>query len=268
MQVAEPHTDSVAGALAREYLYRFMASSISDPLRGDPGLLMDAKTQRLASVATDLLRAEAEQDDCALGFGELPAQMLTLDGLLEELRKPLEARREEYDRIFGLLTCRECPPYETEYHPSKETFYRAQQMADIAGFYRAFGLCPAHTRPERPDHIVLELEFMSFLLMKRRCAEADASSLAQQEEWETVCDEAQRNFFRDHLSWWLPAFALGLRRKAETGLFAMIGQVLGAFLPLERRRFDLPAPRWPLQPAFIERPDEQDGCMSCPVSSP
>src|SRR5262249_16104379 len=144
--------------------------------------------------------------------------------------------RAEYDRIFGLVLCRECPPYETEYHPSAETFLRAQQLADIAGFYRAFGLEPSRSRPERPDHIALELAFMAFLGRKGR----EAQSGAEKAEEVRVCADAQRKFFRDHLAWWLPFFTTGLRHKAEHGFYAEVGRALAAFLPLERSRLNVP----------------------------
>ena len=122
--------------------------------------------------------------------------------------------RAEYDRVFGLVVPKECPPYETEYHPTQETFVRSQQMADIAGFYRAFGIEPAQSSPERPDHLALELEFMAFLLTKKRLALAAVELDPEAAEQVSICDRAQRDFFRDHLAWWVPSFAAGLRRKA------------------------------------------------------
>jgi TorA maturation chaperone TorD len=260
-----PTAEAAAIDLARECLYRFLAAALMDPHTEGWLLVQDAKSQRLARAAAELLREAATVRPAVLGLGELPPEQLTLEALLTELHKPIDVLRSEYDRVFGLLVPRECPPYETEYHPSSEAFSRAQQLADIAGFYRAFGIEPASAIPERPDHIALELEFMAFLLLKKRLALAMPEHGLEGADRAAVCEAAQRSFLRDHLAWWVPAFARGLRRKAGEGFYAAVGEVLAAFLPAERGRFDVPAPRTPLQPAFIERPEEQAGCASCPL---
>lgn len=249
--------ESQAVDLARECLYRFLAAALSDPLLERWNLVHDAAAQRLAREAAELLRSEAAFESIPLGFGELPAEELDLDSLVEELRQPAAVFRTEYERVFGLVHTRDCPPYETEYHQSSDASFRAQQLADIAGFYHAFGLETARSVPERPDHVTLELEFMAFLLAKKR--------LAAGSDQASVCDEALRHFLRDHLSWWAPSFAVGLRQKAVDGFYAAAARVLAAFLPTERARMDVAAPRLPLQPAPIERPEEQPECLGCPA---
>jgi TorA maturation chaperone TorD len=200
-----------------------------------------------------------------LGFGELPAEALDLADIVAELDRPPDELCAEYDRVFGLVYARECPPYETEYCPTSEPFYRAQQMADVAGFYRAFGLTGAEARPERPDHLANELEFMAVLFLKNRLALDEA--LPEAAEHIAVCDNAQADFFREHLAWWVPSFAAGLRRKAGDGLYAALGRVLAAFLPAERSRFGVKAPQAPVRPALIERPEEDAGCAGCAAQS-
>jgi TorA maturation chaperone TorD len=221
--------------------------------------------QRLARDAADLLRAEAVTTPQPRGLGELPPEQLDLAPLLAELDAPADELRAEHERVFGLVLSRECPPYETEYHPSSETFFRTQQLADIAGFYRAFGLETSLTEPDRPDSLALELEFMAFLLLKKRLALASMAANPNAIEDANSCDDAQRLFFRDHLAWWVPSFAMGLRRKAGQGFYAAAGQVLAALLPVERARFGVEVPRMPLQAALIERPEEQAGCTACPA---
>ncbi len=73
------------------------------------------------------------------------------------------------------------------------------RLADIAGFYSAFGFAVHH---DRPDHIVAELEFMSVLLI----AEADARDDGRVEQAE-IAGDAARVFLRDHLGTWVTAWA-------------------------------------------------------------
>ena len=250
--------DQTAVDLACETLYRFLAAAIRDPGLDSGGLLIAADCQQLAAEACDLLRSEFGDTAIPLGFGELPVEELNLRPAINALAASLFEGREEYTRVFGLTACRECPPYETEYHKAEEVFFRSQQMADIAGFYQAFGLAPGGASRERPDHLAVELEFVAYLLMKQRLAnEADRGA-----EPAATCQRAREVFFRDHLAWWVPSFSVGLRRKAETGFYAGIGRVLGALLPIERHRYGILPPIMPLEADFIESPEETDGCMT------
>lgn len=73
------------------------------------------------------------------------------------------------------------------------------RLADIAGFYSAFGFAVHH---ERPDHIVAELEFLAILLL----AEADARNGGRPDHAEIAVDAA-RVFLRDHVGTWVVAWA-------------------------------------------------------------
>jgi TorA maturation chaperone TorD len=261
MLQTKPQNGEQALDLARQCVYRFFAAALSDPWSGQWSLLFENQSRALAAAAADFLRREAPE--CALGFSELNPENFDLDPVLAEIPGSASELRGEYDRVFGLVFSRECPPYETEYHPAEETFFRSQQLADIAGFYRAFGLEPSRVRPERPDHVALELEFMAFLLAKTRLAAQTERLERERAEKIEVCKSATKRFFRDHLAWWLPSFATGLRKKAGSGFYAELGHALAALLPLERSRLDVPAARLPLRATTIERPEEQPGCAGC-----
>ncbi|MEX0677370.1 MAG: molecular chaperone TorD family protein [Pirellulales bacterium] len=245
--------------LARESIYRFLAAVLSDPRGRHSWFSIDPANLEAVRCAAELLRNELGELRIPLGIGELPAEDLDVKPMLTELVRPDGEIIDEYVRVFGLVTCRECPPYETEYCPNDDTFYRSQQMADISGFYRAFGLQVATDLRERPDYLPLELEFEAFLLMKMRLSSALGTPLDR--EHAQVCGEARAAFFRDHVSWWAPTFALAVRRKATSGLYCEAARVLAAFLPLERAALDVAAPPLPiLQPASDERHDECEGC--------
>jgi TorA maturation chaperone TorD len=94
-------------------------------------------------------------------------------------------------------------PCETDYE--HDGFAKSRHLADIAGFYRAFGLKVASDRPGPSDFIATELEFMSIVAQRQALAVANGWHEQRQ-----VCEEAQRAFLEDHLGRWIPAFCRAL----------------------------------------------------------
>jgi TorA maturation chaperone TorD len=264
---AETSPSRSAADLARECLYRFLAAVSGGPYAGGWGQVLDPVAQDVALAAADWLGSHTDGRSMLEARGRNDFVKPEVVRLVGSLRAPLSELRAEYDRIFGLVVPKDCPPYETEYYPTQETFARSQQMADIAGFYRAFGIEPARCSPERPDHLSLELEFMAFLLLKKREALAAAVSDPEAAENAHICDQAQRDFFRDHLAWWIPSFAAGLRRKAGGGYHNALANVLAAWVPEECRRLEIESVLRPAGPELIEPPDEHSGCAACPLLS-
>lgn len=257
-------TDELTTNLARRIIYRYLAAALRHPseyfreLRQPPAL--DA-----FETATEIMRQKVNSEPIPLGFGELPAEELNPSKWIAWLQRPADDLFGEYDRVFGVGPVVDCPPYETEFFGNQEPFFRAQQMADVAGFYQAFGLNVSHTRPERPDHLALELEFMSLLILKERFAHKENESTGNENA--QVCRDAQMRFLSDHLVWWAPSYATGLRRKAGDGPYEHLGRMLAAFMPIERSLFNIKAPQLPVRPRIEERPEEDSGCESCSVGS-
>jgi TorA maturation chaperone TorD len=245
---------------ASEILYRFLAWGFADPNYRRAEDAWDTASRDLVSEASAYLREYAEDRPNLLGFGELPAEELDPQWALELLAKDSEAAFADYPRVFGLISCRECPPYETEYLANDEPFFRAQQMADLAGFYRAFGLELSAERRDRPDHLCTQLEFASLLLsLKRRAGTQVGDEASMQRD---TCQQARRALLQDHLAWWVPSFGIGLRRHAEHGFYAELGKLITAFLPIDRMRLGIEPPRMPLEPKKDELPILYDSCGS------
>lgn len=170
------------------------------------------------------------------GLAEILA---ALEGELDD-DEILGAMQVEYEALFGGTV--RISPYESAYEV--DPFRQARQMADIEGFYRAFGAASAGPAAERADHVGAELEFASLLLAKQ--LEATESGNAGQA---AVCEEACDDFMREHLGRWFPAFCREVA--AEAGLvvyrlLALAGERLvvahlarrgiePASLPLHRR---------------------------------
>ncbi|MER3415352.1 MAG: hypothetical protein C4297_03945 [Gemmataceae bacterium] len=280
------HSDEDLRALlmARECLYRFFSAALQAP--GSDvfkSLILSYDNQELALAAAKLLnedylsRIPSDRSE-PLALARFPSSeqesegvegvaqdssytLLEIGAVLSSLQDQVDLEQ-HYLSLFGLIPSAQCPPYETEYYPASEPFHRVQQMADIAGFYRAFGLKPGSQQPERPDHVGLELEFMALLCMKQRLALADS-----QPEAAKICSQAQMDFFKDHLNWWLHSFATALARNEDAVWYAQLGRALGAFALQERVRMGLPAPTVRAKPSFIEKPEEQPECPAwCPLA--
>jgi DMSO reductase family type II enzyme chaperone len=154
-----------------------------------------------------------------------------------------EDLKTEYVRIFGHSISKECPPYQTEYG-SQHLFQQTHTLADLAGFYRAFGLEVSQEQGERLDHIGIELEFMGFLAYKEHYAKEEGHG----EEKIQVCRDGQEKFLKEYLGRWAPLFLKLLRKKAVKGFYYELGVVTDTFLEMEMQLFHIhPEPIGELQ---------------------
>lgn len=243
---------------ARRLIYRFAAMTLADPRYGTWEQLSVASTAQLLTQAAAVVQNEPAAKADTLGLGERSLAQLDPTAVLQRLPASAEAANAGYERVFGLLVSSNCPPYETEYINSKFAFQRSQGLADIAGFYRAFGLEPSAVQPERQDHLVLELEFMALLLSLERAA--FKSNHPDRVARRAVCVDACRKFLNEHLIWWVPTFAHLLSKQDPSGFYGAVSTFLSALVAAERSLTGLPLPSGRVAPSTVERPEECEGC--------
>jgi TorA maturation chaperone TorD len=191
--------------LSRAKLARFIAVFLADDSAIECILGNRAVRTEIARAAEFLDIAQALVDRV---FDEQPAG-------------EIEAGR---NRLLGHTVRSACPPYELEYGAT-EVFQQSQMLADIAGFYEAFGYQAAGPLAERPDHIVCEWEFMSILAHKEAiaCGKSDADGVSR-------CRDAQRAFLKDHAGRWMHAFFERVRREDPGGPWAHLADLGDAVL--------------------------------------
>jgi len=131
-----------------------------------------------------------------------------------------------HQRLFPQVESRETPGYETAYRGS-EIFNQAAIMADIAGFYRAFGLEVGGSTRERPDHVTVELEYLAFLGFKEALS-AESGEIGQAD----VCADAERTFLADHLGDWGPELGRRLESHSDHKFFDVVGKLLDRWITL------------------------------------
>lgn len=95
------------------------------------------------------------------------------------------------------------PLYETEYGRTR-ILAKGKELADISGFYRAFGLDSSEneSNTEMPDHISVELEFYTLLLLKQQLYIEEGNSEAVE-----ITVDAQKKFLESHLGRFAGAIA-------------------------------------------------------------
>jgi TorA maturation chaperone TorD len=199
----------VVRALTRGGIYRLLGRVFGYPT---PGVL--AELAPLAEQATEApeLTPDLRQHLAGLAVAARDADPGVLAG----------------EHVFLFDRQVRCPPYESAYAEAPRMAGKSAELADVAGFYAAFGLTPALARPDMEDHIAVELEFMSALALKEAyaLAEGDTDGIA-------VTRAAQLAFLTDHLGRWAEPFAESLRAATPVPYYATAAGLLAAWVLAE-----------------------------------
>jgi DMSO reductase family type II enzyme chaperone len=224
---------AVVGALHRAAIYRVLSLAFAYPT--------PARLQAVADAAT-------------LGAAVAAAAVAPALDRLATAAHAAEADALAAEHVTLFQRQLRCPPYEGAYGPPQMAG-KSALLADVAGFYTAFGLEPAAGQPEAEDHIGAELEFMSALAVKEAWALARSEAAGLE-----VTRAAQRAFVTDHLGRWAPAFAERLAAEAAPGFLPAAAALLRVWLDVERGRLEVtPAPL-----DGVSVPEEAP--LSCPMA--
>ncbi|MBI2956170.1 MAG: molecular chaperone TorD family protein [Acidobacteria bacterium] len=247
----------LAPLLARRDLWLLVSTASLDPYHRERfALLRDPDFRRRALQAASLVTEEQPPFD--LVPGEIHPQELSLPRLFYALDDDWAGLEPAYRQLFGLTAVStSCPPCEVEYEPNPDITYRAQRMADIAGFYQAFGLQVSGHAGERLDHLTVQAEFLYVLLAKEAAAREEENVEAAE-----ICREARRKFFEEHVGWWLPAFSRLLSRVAPAPFYRELASLTASLSAAERVALSLP----PFQVPHAPKPapaESAGGCFGC-----
>ena len=207
-------------AVARSFLHRFLAKAYEDPTPENWQWLTDAITH--AAVRTAAANA-------GIALGQ------RTETLIEALRPAgFDSFLNGYLAAFGHAARGSCPLNEIEYGDIKaDPLFQPHRLADLAAFYRAFGLEVTSDAGERQDHLCLELEFICVLAAREAYAhehQLDAEQLGQGRD-------AQKNFLREHLGRWTPAFTRRLVAATTEPALRALAEFTRAFVESECSRF-------------------------------
>ncbi len=265
--------DAIADLRARQIVAASLAAAFAQPAGKAQQPIPPATQAALGSAWRLVALPHAALAQSELQRGEVLPAEVDFPSVIRWLRLSPDQRQRAAQRVFSLVISKPCAPCETEHLRSGDAFCRAQVMADITGFYRAFGVDVSRRPPQRPDHLVLELEFVALLLGKLVDSFGDPAASERMD----VCQRALASFMRDHLTTWLAGFGQLVARRAKdvadgitearerknVALLGEVGRVVCAWIAAERRCAGLaPTPEIEARRlAVATEPDEL--CASC-----
>jgi DMSO reductase family type II enzyme chaperone len=163
----------------------------------------------------------------------------------------------EYLRLFsgrGAVSL-----HEAAYGDGRRIAGRPAELADISGFYLAFGVSASDGDPDLPDHLSAELEFLSLLLLKESHA-----TLRGWRAKSRIARDAAKAFLEDHLGRWVGAFARDLARADASPSYQALARLVCSAVDSECRRLGarprLIVERLPADPMQAEN-------FACPLSA-
>jgi TorA maturation chaperone TorD len=200
-------------AQLRQALYRFLAM-----------LFLYPDQDRLANVqiaAGELL--EARSAWISFEFGPKVERLLMAQVSLND--EAAEQVEEEYNHLIRVKPV--APPYESFYlDPQGQA--RGVIASQLETEYASAGLALSSSLQDMPDHLTVELEFMSFL-----CAGEVRARETANEPDNVQVRIRQRSFLNEHLVRWFPQFARRLADAAPESLYSVIAAAAYAFLRYE-----------------------------------
>lgn len=188
IQVVEADRLILADLFARSALFAALAASFCRP--GSPGT--ETMLSSLAGEAPPAWRDSLQR--LAVGARSSPA---------------------EYSRHLGGTGS--CPDDELSFRTATPA---GAILADVAGFYRAFGYPYVEGGDEKPDHVAVELGFVSFLFAKEAHALAARNAAAAD-----LIRKARLGFLTDHLGRWVGTLASALAERAPGSFHADVAEV-------------------------------------------
>ena len=202
---------------AKSTLYGFVSTLFSDPESEKFSMMKNPEFQKM--VLNSCLQFDENNES------ELSGTFQKVISMVNELNR--ETIQNENVSIFGHTLSKQTAPYALEHLKSTDVFFRTQKLADLNGFYKAFGMEVESI--ERADHIATQTEFLSYLILK----ELVAIKKNLEEEIE-ICQKAFIDFHQEHFFDWAKMFSENLIEKVEGEFYPAAGKFLWGLICKEK----------------------------------
>lgn len=208
---------AVERALGRSRVFGLLARALRYP---DRELFAALQSGRWAAEVADAARQS--------GLGVRSSFLKALRRVPGTMPAGLADLQSEHTRLFSSGGA--CPHQESDYVAS-HTFQKADVMADVAGFYRAFGFQVSRMARELPDFLGTELEFLHAVGMKEAFARQQGYHAGA-----SVCRRAQKTFLADHLSVWIGLFRHRVAHRGAGPFYVLLARLVEGFVKAQHVR--------------------------------
>lgn len=187
--------------------YRFLSACFCQPQKNEfqEEKLLQNLTKSLRRICPEAALFSASMEESILKYGN------------EELLV-------EYSRLFigpfGVIA----PPYGSVYLDGERRVMGDSTMK-VIGMYRNEGLSGSADAGELPDHVAVELEFMSYLVFEEIKALETSDLRAAVESV-----EKQERFSGEFLRRWIPLFCERIKENTENGFYTALAQCASSFI--------------------------------------
>lgn len=181
-------------------------------------LLARLLTQPTDAAGADVTDEELHELGTIAGCGDASIRTSLIAAVHEARGLDRHTWAGEASRLFeGAVVC-----------PINETAYvrrdKGAILADVCGFYQAFGYRLSSASGEKADHLVTELEFLALLLVMLTQARESGGAAGNDDEQVTV--GALHAFAGEHLDEWLPLFCDRLQESTRLDLYRHVAACL------------------------------------------
>ena len=201
--------DILAREEIRQYSYFLLSKSYSIPEKNT--LMYVAHLENLAAC---------EFSEATIHASEMGEELKNMDGV--------ESLKVDYSKLFigpfSLLV----PPYGSMYLEEGRKIM-GDSTLDVRNRYKEVGVDISVAFKEPPDHIVAELEFMHYLIIKEIEAikKGDLKKAIQYLK-------KQKGFLMTHLGVWIFEFTSNIEAKAETQFYKHLAKFTKIFIKKDR----------------------------------
>ncbi len=217
-------SESVEELLAASQVYQFLSTCLLEPNKEALEMLNSAEYM-----------SEVKSCISTAGNSEMLESFELLQKALED--NDVENLEWSYRATFGAATvAMDCPPYEM-YYSGSQIWQQTQDLADISGMYKAYGIAMEEdSTTSRWDHVAVELEFLHFLTYKLAYAIENHS-----EEEQESCLSGKKKFLYAHIGRWIKAFTTSVVKKTPEDFYRQAATLASLFIHIEMVKLSVDA---------------------------